>query len=150
MRVSASGESVIPVRRWWTGVAFRVSVLILVVFVALGAVLIRSCSTSDVGKVGAGSVGVEITSDCDGPFFATAGDTEDDAVTQLAAAPIEFSRGQRSQVSIVTFEGYEAQRYFLAFRTDPTADPVVREFPIDDVKSGGIRLRFAADCETLS
>lgn len=147
--MSAYRESDISVRRWWTGVGFRVSLVVVVVFVALGAVLIRSCSTSDVGEVGAGSVGVEITNDCDGPLFATASDNVDDAVTQLEAAPITFSHGQRSRVSIVTFEGYEPQRYFLAFRTKETADPVVREFAIDDARTGDIRLRLAADCETL-
>lgn len=132
------------------GWALRVSASVLAVFLGLMALALWSCSTSDLGKVGAGSVHVEITSDCvDGVLYAKARDTREGAVSALAAAPIEFTYGQRRYVSIVTYEGYEPERFFLAFRTDPTGEPVVREFDIDDVKDGDIRLRFEADCTTL-
>ena len=132
------------------GWALQISALLLGTFLVLVVLAFWACSASDIGKIGAGTVGVDITSDClDGVLYAEASDTREGAVSELAAFPIDFTYGQRRHVGIVTFEGYEPERFFLAFRTDPTEEPVVREFNIDDVKGGDIRLRFEADCTTL-
>lgn len=118
-----------------------------------GLVLVSAlvgCGDGGAGRIGAGGVGVEITNECDLTLFTAAGDTREHALADLSNIPNPISNGQSEYVEIVTFVGYQPDRYFLADQIGLSSTPTAQEYELEEVEQRGVQLTLGAECATLT